>query len=321
MISRRATLQAIGSGALALAGGKAFADDPDAAITLYTGGGTIDASSRIAAEQLRASLGRPIVVVNKLGAGGRLALVDLKRSPPDGRTLVFSPSSPFTVYPNIFTRLDYDPVADFTPVAGVSWFDVAIACSDVTGAKDINQLIRWARGQPDPIFGCAPGKGSSSHFVGIALAQASGLKLTMVPYKDANGIVDLVAGRLPMLIEGTGSLAPLHKAGKLRILATSGDQRSPLLPEVPTLKESGLDVQLISSTGIYGPAGMAPERVQQLYAALAPLYRDPVATERLNAQGMGPAYRDSKQLAASLAAERLHYQQLVKSSGYVPEAL
>jgi tripartite-type tricarboxylate transporter receptor subunit TctC len=325
MTSRRSALQSIAAGALALTAGRVFADDDKSMITVLVGAAsTMDTTARLVGEQLRDALGRPTVVLSKLGAGGRVALADLKHAAPDGRTLMFSTSSPFAIYPQIYTRLDYDPVADFTPIAGLCWFDVGIATGPATGTTDIHQLIEWvrAKGAAGSVYGAAPGAGSSSHFVGIATALATGVQMSPVQYKDSGvGIIDLASGRLPIMITGTGALIEMHKAGKIRMLAVSGAQRSPLVPEVPTLKESGIDVVIQNSAGLYGPARLPQALVDRYREAMMPMLDKPEVREKMVTGAMIPAPLTGSQLAASLASERQRFQQLVKASGYVPEAL
>jgi tripartite-type tricarboxylate transporter receptor subunit TctC len=249
-------------------------------------------------------------------------LAELKRAAPDGRTLGFSTSSPFAVYPHIYTKLDYDPVADFTPIAGVSWFDVGIAVSSQTGATSMRELIDWARRQPggEIVYGASPGTGSSSHFLGIAVALATGLKMTVVPYKDTGqGVADLVSGRIPILITGLFPMVEMHRAGKLRLVATSADQRSVHVPDVQTLKEAGLDVGFVAWAGVYGPARMPAELVARLEASILPNLTRPEVRDRLIGQGMTPQPMVGQQLAAFLEKERSRFQGLVKASGYVPE--
>jgi tripartite-type tricarboxylate transporter receptor subunit TctC len=324
MIRRRTLVRAAATGAAVLAAPALRAQDDKSPVTILVGAGsTMDFTARLIAEHLKDALARPVVVLSKLGAGGRLALNELKRAAPDGRTLMFSTSSLLAIYPHIYTRLDYDPVADFTPIAGVSLFDLGLATGPMINTADVKSTMAWARSQGGgAVYGAAPGAGSSSHFVGIALAQATGLPLRPVHYKDsAVGIVDLASGRLPMLITGTGAIAPQHKGGKLRMIAVSGEKRSPLAPEVPTFKEQGYDVVIENSAALYGPARLPREIVERVHAALAPLFSRPDALEKLAGQGMTPQPLNGTQLAAWLAAERKRYELLVKASGYTPETL
>lgn len=323
MTTRRTALRSLAAGAAALAAPAVLAQE-QAPITILVGAASsMDFTARLIADHLREGLGRPVVVVSKLGAGGRLALNELKRAAPDGRTLMFSTSSLFAIYPHIYTRLDYDPVADFTPIAGVSWFDLGLAVGPMSGATDLKQLIEWWRRQgSNPVYGAAPGAGSSSHFVGIALAQASGLPLQPVHYKDSGvGVVDLASGRLPALITGTSPLVEMHKSGRIRIVAVSGEKRSPLVPEVPTLREAGLNVTIQNSAALYGPAKLPREMVDRIHAALMPIMQKPEALDKMAAQGMVPFPMNGSQLAAWLAEERKRYEALARASGYVPETL
>ena len=323
MTTRRTALRGLAAGAATLLAGRGFAQDDKSAITILVGAASsMDFTARLIAEQLRDSLQRPAVVLSKLGAGQRVALGEARRAAPDGRTLVFATSGPFSVYPYIYNKLDYDPVADFTPIAGISYFDVAIATGPMTGASDLKQLMEWQRARKpgDAVFGSAPGNGSLSHFVGISTAMATKVQMTHVPYKDSGvGIVDLAAGRLPMMITGLQPLIEMHKAGKIRLLAVSGDTRSPLVPEVPTLKEAGVNVVSSTYTGLFGPAKMPPEVVKRLHDAVMPLLTNAAMKEKLAQQAMTPWPASGQQLAALLADERKRFEQLVKASGYQRE--
>ncbi len=320
--TRRSALAALAAGALGAATRPASAQDDKSPISILVGAASVfDNTARMFAEQMRDVLQRPVVVVSKLGAGGRIAAAEVKRAAPDGRTLMVGASSLFTTYPNIYTRLEYDPVADFTPVAGLTLFDLAIATSAESGVRNVSELIASAKkAGTDFIFGAAPGNGSSSHFLGLSVALAAGVRPTLVPYKEAAPAYgDLTTGRLPLLVTATGGLAPLHKAGRLRILATSGDERSPMTPDVPTLKEVGIPVSIVNTAALYAPAKLPTELSARLRAAIAPIYQRPDLAERLLVQGMIPQFTTSEQLASWLASERKRYAELVRISGYTPE--
>jgi len=319
-MDRRSALQGLGAGALSLAAGSGWAQDDKSAITLLVGAtGSMDAGARLVADQLREATGRTVVVMSKLGAGQRLALGECRRAAPDGRTLVFVTSGPFAIYPHIYSKLDYDPVADFTPIAGVSSFDVAIATGPQTGATTLKQLVDWCRANGNTPY-ASPGNGSLSHFCGISLSMATGLPMTHVPYKAIGvGLIDLAAGRLPIAITGLNTFVEMHKAGKIRVLAVSGDTRSPILPEVPTLKEAGVNVSSATSTGVFGPRGLPPDMVKRLHDAVAPMLSNPVVVEKLAGQSMTPWPATPQQLADALAKERKHFEALVKASGYQKE--
>jgi tripartite-type tricarboxylate transporter receptor subunit TctC len=299
-----------------------FAQEDKSAITVLVGAASVfDATARIFADQLKDALQRPVVVVSKLGAGGRLAAAELKRAAPDGRTLMVGASSLFAIYPNVYSKLEYDPVADFTPVAGLTVFDLAVATSASSGVGSLQEFIANARKSGTGIlYGAAPGNGSSSHFLGIAVGLAASVPATLVAYKEAAPAYgDLATGRLPLLITATGGLAPHHKAGKLKVLATSGDERSPLTPDVPTLKELGINVSITNSAGLFAPARTPRDIVTRLHQAIAPIYERPDLPQRLLAQGMVPRFTSPQGLAESLALDRRRYADLAKASGFVPE--
>lgn len=324
MKTRRSALQSLAAGAAVMASPALVRAQDTGAMTIVVGAASsMDFTARVIAEHFKEVLGRPAVVTPKLGAGQRVALAEVRKAAPDGRTLLFATNGPFTIFPHIYTRLDYDPVADFTPIAGVSYFDVAIAThTPTTGANDIQQLTDWARAQGGKaVFGSAPGNGSLSHFVGISMGLATKVQWTHAGYRDSGvGIVDLAAGRLPVMITGLQPLIEMHKAGRIRILAISGDKRSPLVPEVPTLREAGLPISSTTATGLFGPARMPAELVNRLHTALQPMFANPVIQQRLTQQAMTLWPATPAQLSAHMAEEHKRFEALVKASGYQPEA-
>jgi tripartite-type tricarboxylate transporter receptor subunit TctC len=319
---RRTVLQSAGLGAATLAVPALRAQDDKSPINILVGAGaSVDAAARIVAEQLSKVLGRPAVVVQKFGAGQRIAVGEVRRAPPDGRTLLFCTNGPFAIYPNIYKKLDYDPVADFTPIVGVSSFDVAIATGPGTGATTLKELVEWARTRSggELMFG-SPGNGSLSHFVGLSIGLAANLRTQHVPYKDsARGVLDLAEGRLPAKVVGANSFIEMHKAGRVRMLAVSGDQRSPRAPEVPTLKEAGLNVSSSTTTGLFGPANLPPDIVKRVHDAVTPLHAMPAFREKLAALSMTPYQATPQQFVAAIADERRRFEQLVKAVGYQKE--
>lgn len=317
-LSRRAALSL-----LTLAAAGAAAQDDKSTIRLLVGlapGGANDIAARIVADKLKDTLGRPVVVESKLGAGQRVALGELRRAAPDGRTLMLATNSPFTIYPHIYTKLDYDPVKDFTPIAGVMNFDIGVAIGPKTPGMDFRQWAAWAQANPKAASYGTPGAGTLPHFLGVALAQALGVEMPMVPYKGGSpAMTDLAGGQLPLLINGLSDMLEMHRAGKIRIVAVTGDRRSADLPEVPTLKEMGVPVSSVITVGIFGPAGLPAELVQRLNGAITQAVLSPDVKEKFAKYGLVPAAAKPQELAATLAAESNRLQLLVKASGVVPE--
>jgi tripartite-type tricarboxylate transporter receptor subunit TctC len=322
MLNRRRWLAGAGGTAAALCHWPLLAEDDKSPIRLLVGASSgTDFTARLIAEKLRDALGRPVVVISKLGAGQRVALNELQKSAPDGRTLMLVTSAPFSIYPHIYQKLDYEPLKDFTPIAGVSSFDVGIASGPATGSATMQQLVQWIKANPkQAIYGSAPGTGSLSHFVGISLSLAIGQPLTHVPYKDSPiGLLDVATGRLPMMMTGLSGMIELHKAGKLRVMASSGSSRSPLLPEVPTLTEAGVNVNTTSTVGIFGPAGMPAEVVRPLTTAILAIASTPEYREKLAPFNVFPKPATPQELTAILQGEYRQFAGLVKASGYTPE--
>ena len=321
--TRRGALLTMGGLAAAI-GCPAFAQDDRSPVRLLCGlaaGTGNDLTARIVADRMKEVLGRPINVENKPGAAQRLTLNELRRAPPDGRTLALATTGPFAIYPHIYTKLDYDPFRDFTPLCAVASFDVGIASGSKTQAKTVAELVDAARANPDnAIFG-SPGNGSLSHFVGIALALNAKLDLTHVPYKDTGTLsIDLATGRLPIVITGTSNLIESHRQGRIRIVAVSGAERTPAIPDVPTLQQAGINLTSATTVGIFGPAGMAPDLVRRLHAAINGATETPDARIKLERVLFLPAHSTPEALAAEIAADHKRFAVLVKASGYAPEA-
>jgi tripartite-type tricarboxylate transporter receptor subunit TctC len=320
---RRRTVLARAAGTLVAAGLPAMAVADGPPIRLLVGlapGGANDIAARALAERLQISMKRTVVVESRLGAGQRLALGELRRAAPDGNTLMLVTNSPFTIYPNIYAKLDYDPVNDFTPIAGVMAFDMGVAVGPMVNVGSLKEWVAWARAHPDIATYGTPGAGTLPQFLGVAIGQAIGLDLRQVPYRGGvPAMTDLAGGHLPLLINGLSDMVEMHRAGKIRVLAVTGDKRSPQLPEIPTLQESGIDVSSVITVGIFGPAHMAPALVESLHRSIAEAVQSREIQQRFLGYGLVPAPFGPAELAARFADERHRLAALVKASGYVPE--
>ncbi|MGE0331810.1 MAG: Bug family tripartite tricarboxylate transporter substrate binding protein [Ramlibacter sp.] len=321
-VTRRTTLKAIAAGSCGALPLLAHAQDDSSPITIVVGAPTaMDSTARLVADSMRESLKRPAIVVQKFGAGQRLALAEVKRAAPDGRTLVFTTSTVFTLYPHLYTRLDYDGEADFTPIAGIAKFEMAVAVP-ASGPKDYAQLIESLRRQGDGAsFATAPGIGSLPHFIGSAMGIHHGLKMTHVPYNTSvTGLSDLIAGRLPMLITGYPALIELYRAGRIKVLAVTGDARDPRAPEIPTFNEVGFKIRGTTTMGVFGPAKMPPELVNKLYGAVQPMFKSAAIREKLEMQSLSFSPMSPAEMTAAMRIERKVLGDVVKASGYVPQA-
>ena len=284
----------------------------------FAAGGSVDLTARALAEALRPSLNRSILVENRPGAAGRLVVEATRQARPDGDTLMLVPHGPMTLFPWIHRQLRYDPVKDFAPIGRVCTVDYAISTGAATPARTVAEFQAWARNAANKAAFGSPGAGTIPHFLGQGFAQKAGLVLTHVPYKgSALTMVDLIGGNIPLAVSPLADAVEHHRAGKVRVLATTGTRRNPALPDVPTLKESGIDLELDGWYGLYAPAGTPADQVERLAQALQGAVRtiEPMLVRAtMQAEPAGPL-----QLAALQAAETAMWGPWVKASGFTPE--
>ncbi|HVL59778.1 MAG TPA: tripartite tricarboxylate transporter substrate-binding protein [Burkholderiaceae bacterium] len=316
--TRRHALIAIGAALAAAGAPAAWAQQAPIRIVVgFPAGGSIDTATRVVAEHMRATLGRPVIVENRPGAASRVALEAMKHAKPDGETLIASPSGPLTLFPHVYKNLRYDPLKDLTPISTIAAFDYAVTVGPATPAKTVAEYKRWAAANPDKANYGTTGAGTPAHFFAVSFAQRTGLQLSHVPYKGSGpAITDLAAGQISAVFSPVTEAASLHKAGRIRILATSGASRSELVPEVPTLKEAGVDFDLSSWFALFGPAGLPAEIVQAYAKAAAAAAADPAVAERLAAAGLRPSSTSPQQLEKLQRDETAMWGPVVKASGF-----
>jgi len=280
-------------------------------------GGAHDVTARALAEKLRDILGQPVVVENRPGAGQRLALNEVKRSPPDGRTLLIASNSPFVIFPHTFSRLDYDPVKDFSPIARLTVSESALAVGPKVPARNFREFVAWAKANPKQANFGTPGAGTVPHFAGVLIGKSIGVDLSHVPYKGgAPAMIDFTGGHLPIIINALGDMIDGHRAGKYKIIATGGVKRSALLPDVPTLKEVGVEMVAQGGVWVYGPPGMRADTVRALNAALVKAVNMPDFRERFAKSGVTVAPSTPQELAKIQAEELKQWAEPVRASGF-----
>jgi tripartite-type tricarboxylate transporter receptor subunit TctC len=284
-------------------------------------GGSIDLLARQLADKMKDSMGEPVVVENRAGANQRIALAEVRKSPPDARTLYVGTSGPFSILPDIYgDKLEYDPVKDFTPIARLVHFDLAIAAGPATPAKNLTELITWLKANPQRASYGTPGAGTTSHFVGVMFATSTGTTLTHVPYKGGTpAINDLVGGHIPMLVDSLADMLEQHNAGNLRIVAAAGPQRSALLPDVPTLKESGVDVAVDIAIDAYASGNVPGPVAARMTKVLLSALDNPDVLARIRAYGLLPAPANAQELARKQAEEAKLWAAPIQASGFTGE--
>lgn len=286
----------------------------------FAAGGALDSVARAVADRLRVTLNQPIIVENKPGASQRLALSEIKRSKPDGLTLILANSSPFIIFPHVYPKLEFDPVKDFTPVAGVANFALCIAVGPKAPKGGLKELIGWAKAHPQDAAYATSGAGQMGHFLGLMFNNVSGANLIHVPYKGgAPAMTDLVGGQIPMMIDTILEPMEMAKSGKIRIIAVSGEKRLEVLPDVPTIRESGFDLSAEGFVGIYAPSGLPKDKLDRLNKALKEALASPDLKSRIQQYAMTPAYSTPEELTKRQTAGLAKWEAPIKASGFTAE--
>ncbi|HMN94399.1 MAG TPA: Bug family tripartite tricarboxylate transporter substrate binding protein [Hydrogenophaga sp.] len=298
----------------------ALAQNRDVARILvgFPPGGTTDALARLVAERLRGSYASNVIVENRAGAGGQLAITAVKDAAPDGNTLLMTPSSMLSIYPFTYARLPYT-INDVAPVSVACFmshaFGVGPAVPD--SVKNMKDFLAWAKANPSRANYGSPGAGSMPHLAAALVARKTGTELTHVPYRgSAPGIQDLLGGQVSAMCSPVGDYLQHIQTGRLRVLATTGPQRTPFTPGVATLREQGIDLSMREWFGFFLP-GTASEDVRRRAAAyLQPVLNDPGVVENLGQRGMEAQSSTPDQLAAWLKADADLWRGIVKEIGF-----
>lgn len=286
----------------------------------FAPGGSVDALARQVAETLQAALGRPAIVENRAGAAGRLAIEQVKASNPDGDTLLLVPHGPVTLFPHVFKNLRFDMEKDFVPVTRIATGDYALSIGPAVPAKDLHGFIAWLKTAGDKASYGSPGAGTLPHLLGVSLARAIGTPMTHVPYRGSTpAMTDLAGGTVAAVLSPVTEALALHDAGKVRIIATAGASRSPFLHGVPTLKESGIDIDVPLWFALYAPAATPAATLTRLRTAVVQSLSRPETAQRLKLLGLVPAPSQPQEQLALQRQETQMWEKAVKASGFTPE--
>jgi tripartite-type tricarboxylate transporter receptor subunit TctC len=307
-------------GMMAGLAGSAWAQQPAPLRVLvgFAPGGSADVVARLLSEKLRDALdGRNVVVENKPGAAGRIAIDALKASPPDGNTVIVMPSGPVVLFPHVFRKLSYDPVKDLTPISQLTHIQFCVVSGPKSNVTSIAEMTAKTKAAKAPASYGTSGNGTLPHFMGLLLAEAAGIGMDHIPYQGgAPAMNALVGGQIDYSIDVVSEALEQHRAGKVRIVAIAGAQRSSLVPEIPTLREQGVALDAGAWYAMYGPAGMAPETVTRLNTALVATLKDPALRTRLQQLGLEPNGSSPSELVAVQKADLEKWAKPVKASGF-----
>ena len=277
-------------------------------------GGSADILARMIANALRDDYSA--IVENKAGAAGRIALTYVKGAKPDGQTVIVLPSGPMVLFPHVYKKLDYDAVKDFTPISQIARFQFGVVSGPATKAKNIADMVSKTKSDPTSASYGTPGAGTLPHFMGVLLEQSTGISLNHVPFQGgapANNA--LLGGHIGYKFDVVSETAELHHSGKARIIAVTGPQRDPQVPDVPTLKESGVNMEATAWFAMYGPAGMKGEALNKLESAMMKMLRDPAMKEKLIKLGYEPIGSNGVDLAAAQKVDLARWEKPIKATG------
>jgi tripartite-type tricarboxylate transporter receptor subunit TctC len=284
-------------------------------------GASTDTIARALAEKLRESLGETVLVENKPGAGQRLGMVELMKAPADGRTLLIASSALYSIVPHIYgDQAGFDPEKDVLPVTRVVTVPVGLASGPQTGAANVAEFTAWAKANPAQASFGSPGAGSSSHFAGLMLGKAIGVPLTHIAYRGgAPALTDLIGGHIPLVSSAFSDMPALHNDGKLKVIAITSGKRSPILPDIKTLKEQGVNIEFDLGFDVHIKAGAPAGSVERLNKALVAAIKSPDVSAQFLKMGLVPAGSTPKELADWQAAEIKLWAEPVKESGFKGE--
>lgn len=318
--SRCATLALLGATLPRLA--TAQTSDLVRVIVGFPPGGSGDNLARRLAERLRGTYGSTVIVENKPGAGGQLAVSALKGAAPDGNTLLMTPPAPVTVYPFTYKALPYRP-DDAQPVSPVANFSFGFAVGPAVpeSVRTLKDFMDWARANPAKAMFGSPAAGSTPHLLGSMLAKTAGVELTHVAYRgDGPGLQDLMGGQVAGYSTVLGSYLPHLKGGRLRLLGVSSATRSPIVPDVPTYREQGIALDMVEWQGVFVPKGTPPDVVQRLASAVQAAVAHPEFSRGLADLGMTPRSSTPQAFAEQLRVETEMWRVEIKKLGFTAES-
>ncbi len=295
---------------------QAYPSHPVTIVVPFAAGGNTDNIARLVAQWLGETLGQQFVVEDRPGAAGALAAEFVARAPADGYTLFMSATPQIAVVPAMH-KTQYDPVKDFVPISAVGTNPFVLAVNKDVPAKTIAELIAWVRAQPRKLSYATGGVGSLNHLGTALFLQRAGLEMIHVPYKgNAPAMYDVVAGNVPVILSTLPDALPQAKAGAIRIIGVSSEERAPELPDVPTIAESGFPhFRVLTWNGLLAPAGTPRVIVERLAKACAQAVADPGFRQRLASFGVDPLGNSPAEFASMIAADIALWSEAVRITG------
>ena len=293
-----------------------YPSKPVTIVVPFAPGGATANKARTLAERLNKRLGQPVIVENKPGAGTMIASEHVARAQPDGHTVLLAASS-LGIAPALYAKVNYDPVKDFTPISLVASVVHVLQVHPSIPVKNVAELIAWVKANPGKANYGSVGAGTSTHLESELFNTMAGVKMTHVPYKgSAPALMDLVGGNLQVMFDAWASSGPFVKDGKTHLLAVTTAQRSKLLPDVPTVAESGLPgYEAMPWLGFVAPAGTPAAAVNRFHAELMEVLKEPEVQDKFRALGLDIIGNTPQQFADFIKRDIVKWAKVVKDSG------
>ncbi|MFJ0441002.1 Bug family tripartite tricarboxylate transporter substrate binding protein [Bordetella bronchiseptica] len=292
-------------------------DGPLTIVVGYAPGGSSDRIARLVAERLKDRVGVPVIVENKTGAGGRIAAQALRQASAQQNVLMLANPAVMVVAPLVYAQPGYDAQRDFQPLSLASRYKFALAVPAGSPLRTLADLRQWIAAHPKQLTVGVPATGSLPHFFALMLGREVGEDVEVVGYRGSGPLItELIGGILGQGIDTLDTLLPQHQAGKLRILATSGQTRDAQLPDVPTFREAGVDLAADGWNAFFAPAAMPADKVERLGRDIAAVMSEPAMQQAVRAVNLEPVAQDAAQTAASLQAYHDQWEPVVRQSGF-----
>lgn len=283
-------------------------------IVPYPPGGSTDLAARIVANELQTRLGSNVVVENMVGAGGRLAMQNIKRMPADANVLVIANPALITVAPLVFKSTGYDPDADFQALSQVSIYEFGVAVGTAVPVREFPHMMAWIKANPEKANFGVPATGSLPHFFALMVNKATNTNSPVIGYKGSAPLnTDLMGGHVPVAIDTVDTMLPLHIAGKIKILGTSGEKRS--VPTIPTLKESGFNIAATGWNVIFAKSSMPADKAARIAKEVAAIMQLPAVRDKFIAAKADPISSTQQQTKDMLSKFKAQWQPVIQQSG------
>ena len=296
---------------------QAYPTKPVKVVVPFAAGGAVDILTRVLGEKLTPVLGQSVVVEPVTGAGGNIGSAQVAKAAPDGYTLLMATTGTHTINPGLYKNMPFDAVKDFAPITIIASVPNLLVVHPDVPARSVKELIALAKSQPGKLNFASFGHGTSNHLSGELLKSVAGIDIVHVPYKSApQAVLEIVGGQVNFAFVNAPLALPQVKAGKLRALAVTGAQRSPAVPDLPTMKEAGLDFVVESWYGLMAPAGTPEPVIRKVFGDTVSVLKRPDVVEAFAARGADVQVSASpEEFAKVVGAEKARWAEVIAKSG------